>query len=136
MRSSRKNRPEKTSKNVRRGVKPVGENKIIWKAKLEMKEMFVKGRLLRGAVPLTTAVTPTSMPVPIIEEKSKCATVPPSQVLKPKTEVAMSALQGHGDKDGKLLQKSRILETMDKQVTIEKSTKMRKMLKCHQFFWK
>ena len=74
----------------------MGENRIIWKAKLEMKEMFVKGRLLRGAVPPTTPVTPTATPVPIIEEKSKCATVPPSQVLKPKTEVAMSASQGNG----------------------------------------
>ena len=65
IRSSRRNRPEKTNKKVRRGVEPVGENKIIWKAKLEMKEMFVKGRLLRGAVPPTTAVTPMATPVSI-----------------------------------------------------------------------
>ena len=82
--------------------------------------MFVKGRLLKGAVSPTTPVTPTATPVPIIKEKSKCATVPTSQVFKTKTEVAMSVLQGNGAKEGKLLQKLRLLETMDEQVTYKK----------------
>ena len=43
----RKSRHEKS--RARKGVEPIGENLLIWKSKQRMQEMFVTGKLLRGA---------------------------------------------------------------------------------------
>ena len=55
--SSRINRPGKSTK-ARRGVEPVGQNRVIWKSKIDMKRMFEKKRLLWKAVPPPSTATP------------------------------------------------------------------------------
>ena len=61
--SSRKSRVGK-SRNAggvaRKGIKPIGENGELWKAKLNMRRMFIKKKLLCGVVPPTSTATPTS----------------------------------------------------------------------------
>ena len=59
----RKSRHEENRKNpeVRRGIKPIGVNGTIWKAKIDMNKMFKENKLLRGAVPPPTTARPTEM---------------------------------------------------------------------------
>jgi hypothetical protein len=62
MSTRKNNRPEKSLgvPKIRRGVKPTGENGVIWKAKIDMKRMFTEKKLLWGAVPPPTTASPAT----------------------------------------------------------------------------
>ena len=79
----RKSRHGEKRKNpeVRRGIKPMGENGTIWKAKIDMNKMFKENKLLRGAVPPPTTARPTEMVTE--ENKLLCRAVPPPTTATP-----------------------------------------------------
>ena len=55
---SRHGKSRKVS-GIRRGIKPLGENGIIWQGKLDMKRMFAEKKIMWGAVPQPMTATPT-----------------------------------------------------------------------------
>ena len=92
-------------------------------------------KLLCGAVPPTSTASPTVQkqkkllwgdvpPTEAKNSKSKCATVPTSQNLIRKTEVAEKRLQGENIEKEVFLQKSEILRARGDQQTVKKSTKV------------
>ena len=83
MSTRKKNRHEKSLgvPKIRRGVKPTGENGVIWKAKIDMKRMFTEKKLLWGAVPPPTTATPA---INNLKEKRLLGeAVPPPTTARP-----------------------------------------------------
>ena len=66
---------------IRKGVTRLGENGVIWKAKIDMQRMFREKKLLWGAVPPTTSATPAAND---LQEKMLLGeAVPPPTTDKP-----------------------------------------------------
>ena len=83
--STRKaSRPEKSLgvPKIRRGVKPLGENGVIWKAKIDMKRMFTEKKLLWGAVPPPTTASPATTGN-LQEKRLQGEAVPPPTTARP-----------------------------------------------------
>ena len=85
MSTRRKNRHEESAKNseIRKGVKPIGENGVIWKAKIDMKRMFKEKKLLWGAVPPVTTAENEST-----EKRLLGGAVPPPTTATPAENVS------------------------------------------------
>ena len=95
-RTTRRRRVE--IKKDRKGVEPAGFNGKLWKSMQEMKQMFIRGKLMRGTVPTTPL---RSMKIEN-EEKTDGNQQPMESRVATRTMEKMSGTTGSCKMDGKL----------------------------------
>ena len=85
LRKSSRSRHGKSGKvsGIRRGIKPMGENGVIWQGKFDMKRMFEENKIMWRAVPKPTTATHTeSIKTQLRGTVPQEATATPIEIIK------------------------------------------------------